>query len=134
MEPEDPGNRDGNIVPVPVVAVMPLIAQGIGALGVVAIQNVIQGVLITIKSYTIRTIILGCLFLLLPLAKILMIKAGLISLSPAILSRAGNTAENPYDTPSMQTTHGFIETVLWEVYAWLGDFFQEDEFDDYLYA
>ena len=55
----------------------------------IAFQNVIQGVLITIKSYAIRTLLLGCLFLFLPLAKILMIKAGLISLAPAILSRAG---------------------------------------------
>ena len=46
----------------------------------------------------------------------------------------GNTADDPYDTPSMQTTHGFIETVLWEVYAWGEDFFKEDEFDDYLYT
>ena len=55
-----------------------------------AFQQLGAGVLITTKSYLVRTVVLGVFFfLLIPLAKLLLIKLGLVSLSPAILSRAG---------------------------------------------
>ena len=90
----------------------------------------------TTKSYILRTAILGFFFFgLLPLGKILLIKAGLLSLSPAILSRAAHAhgAEDPYDTPTLHTVHGSIEAVLWEIYHWIENFYNPDELDDYLY-
>ena len=112
--------------------------QGIGTLLVVAFQNLATGVILSTKSYILRTVILGFFFfLLLPLGKLLMIKFGLLNLSPAILSRAGHghgTSSDPYETPVWQTTHGFLETLLWEMYAAAEGFFDYDEMDDYLYA
>ena len=105
---------------------------------VLLFQNVAQGILITTKSYLLRTVILSLFFfLILPVGKILLIKLGLLSLSPAVLSRAGHHGgggEDPYDIPALQTVHGFIESSLWEVYAWIETFYDTSEFDDYLYA
>ena len=100
-------------------------------------QHMAQGILITTKSYLLRTVILSLFFfLILPVGKILLIKLGLLSLSPAILSRAGHQGggEDPYDTPALQAGHGFIESCLWEVYAWMETFYDTSEFDDYLYS
>ena len=110
--------------------------QGIAALGAFAFQNLATAILLTTKSYILRTVILGIFFFgLLPLGKILLIKAGLLTLSPAILSRAAHAhaAEDPYDTPTLHTVHGTIETVLWEIYHWIENFYSPDELDDYLY-
>ena len=105
---------------------------------VLVFQNVAQGILITTKSYLLRTVMLSLFFfLILPVGKILLIKLGLLSLSPAVLSRAGHHGgggEDPYDIPALQTVHGFIESSLWEVYAWIESFYDTSEFDDYLYA
>ena len=150
---EAASNRTGNVVPVPVVTMMPLLAQvtivsvalcpclyclvqGVGAGLVLLFQHVAQGVLITTKSYLLRTLILGgFFFLVLPLGKLALVKAGLLSLSPAILSRAGlHAEEEPYSSPTLETLHGFIETGLWEIYAWVRTFVDIDEFDDYLYT
>ena len=110
--------------------------QGVGAGLVLLFQHVAQGVLITTKSYLLRTLILGgFFFLVLPLGKLALVKAGLLSLSPAILSRAGlHAEEDPYSSPTLETLHGFIETGLWEIYAWVQTFVDIDEFDDYLYT
>ena len=110
--------------------------QGVGAGLVLLFQHVAQGVLITTKSYLLRTLILGgFFFLVLPLGKLALVKAGLLSLSPAILSRAGlHAEEDPYSSPTLETLHGFIETGLWEIYAWVRTFVDIDEFDDYLYT
>ena len=106
-----------------------------GSLLVVAFQNLATGIILSTKSYILRTVILGFFFfLLLPLGKLLMIKFGLLHLSPAILSRSGHGSSDPYETPMMQTTHGFLETLLWEIYAAAEGFFDYDEIDDYLYT
>ena len=104
---------------------------------VLVFQEVAKGILISSKSYLLRTVILGLFFfLLLPVGKIVLIKLGLLSLSPALLSRAGHHAgaEDPYDLPALQTWHGFIEACLWEVYDWGEKFYDTSEFDDYLYS
>ena len=101
-----------------------------------AFQQLGAGVLITTKSYLVRTAVLGVFFfLLIPLGKLLLIKLGLVSLSPAILSRAGLAAthSDPYDTPYLQTLHGVLETLLWEIYSFAADVFNPESFDDYLY-
>ena len=130
--------RSENAVPVQLVSFMPVLAQGVGSLLVVAFQNLATGIILSTKSYILRTVILGCFFfLLLPLGKLLMIKFGLLNLSPAIVSRAGHghgTSSDPYETPVMQTTHGFLETLLWEMYVAAEGFFDYDEIDDYLYT
>ena len=100
-------------------------------------QNMAQGILITTKSYLLRTVIMSLFFfLILPVGRLVLVKLGLLSLSPAILSRAGRHtgAEDPYDTPALQTWHGFLEACLWEIYAWMETFYDTSEFDDYLYT
>ena len=114
----------------------PLISQVLSSLMLFAFQQLGAGVLITTKSYLVRTVVLGVFFfLLIPLGKLLLIKLGLVSLSPAILSRAGLATghSDPYDTPYLQTLHGIIETLLWEIYSFAEDVFNPESFDDYLY-
>ena len=110
--------------------------QGITALGVFAFQHIASGILLTTKSYLIRTAILSVfLFFLLPLGKVVLIKLGLMSMSPVLLSRAyhHNDSEDPYEQPSLHTLHGILEVLLWEMYAMVENFYQPDEIDDYLY-
>ena len=113
-----------------------ILNQGLGAGLVVVLQNIAQGILITTKSYLLRTSILSFFLLLLPVGKLILIKLGLLGLSPAILSRAGHhgggpgLGDSPYDTPALQTVQGFIESCLWEIYLWIETVFDTSEFDD----
>ena len=117
-----------------------ILYQGLGAGLVVVFQNIAQGILITTKSYLLRTSILSFFLLLLPVGKLILIKLGLLGLSPAILSRAGHQGggpglgDSPYDTPVLQTVQGFIESCLWEIYLSIETVFDTSEFDDYLYT
>ena len=113
-----------------------LISQVLSSLMLFAFQQLGAGVLITTKSYLVRTVVLGVFFFIfIPLGKLLLIKLGLVSLSPAILSRAGLATghSDPYDTPYLTTLHGILETLLWEIYSFAVDVFNPDSYDDYLY-
>ena len=127
--------RTEHLVPVAVVGMMPTLAKVLSSLMLFAFQQLGAGILITTKSYLVRTVILGIFFfLLLPVGKMILVKLGLLSLSPAILSRSsGGGASDPYDNPNLHTLQGLTETLLWEIYSYFEDIFNPDSFDDYLY-
>ena len=100
-------------------------------------QNVAQGILITTKSYLLRTAILSLFFfLVLPVGKLILLKLGLLGLfglTPA--GRAGHDGGGGLGaSPDLQTEAGFLESYLFEIKAWIETFYDISEFDDYLYA
>ena len=115
------------------VTLVPLIAQAMGIFIAVAFQYAVKGMLITIKSYLIRTLLIGFFFFVfLPLAKMAMIKAGLLAMAPAILSRASRVDDDPYETPPMESFQGIVEFLIWEMYK-LGESFYGD-IDDLMFS
>ena len=120
---QEADDRTGLSTPVFMVTMVPLLAKAMGIFIAVTFQYAVKGILITIKSYMIRTILLGLFFfVMIPLGKLSLIKAGLLAMSPAILSRSGNVNEDPYDTPSMESFQGIVETFIWEIFR-LGESF-----------
>jgi len=101
-----------------------LIAQAGGIFISVAFKYAAKNILVTIKSFMIRTILLGlCFFVLLPLGKLFIIKTGLLSLAPSTISNIeGGRSDGMLAVESIQD---LIEFFLSEVYE-LGESFFDD--------
>ena len=114
------------LVTTPVLATMiPHIAQAVGIFIAVAFKYAAMNILLTIKSFMIRTVLLGLFFfVLLPLGKIAVIKTGLLSMAPSILSRASGGRSDD-DTSAVESAQGLVEFLLWEMYK-LGEGFFDD--------
>ena len=78
----------------------------------------------TVKSFLIRTILLGLFFfVLIPLGKLFAIKTGLLLLSPSIISRAGE--ERSDDMLDVESMEDLLEFFVSEIYK-LGESFVDD--------
>eukprot|EP00091_Calanus_sinicus_P012831 TRINITY_DN28676_c0_g1_i1.p2 TRINITY_DN28676_c0_g1~~TRINITY_DN28676_c0_g1_i1.p2 ORF type:complete len:134 (-),score=33.32 TRINITY_DN28676_c0_g1_i1:56-457(-) len=110
----------------PVLATMiPHIAQALGIFIAVVFKYAATNILLTIKSFMIRTVLLGLFFfVLLPLGKIAVIKTGLLAMAPSILSRAGGGRSDD-ETSAVESAQGLVEFLLWEMYK-LGEGFFGD--------
>ena len=83
----------------------------------------VKGALLTMKSYLVRTAVLGAFFfLLLPLGKAVLVSAGIASLSALGLAE------------SEQHGGGLLGTFFSEARQWAEVFVNVDFLDDFLYS
>eukprot|EP00092_Neocalanus_flemingeri_P021579 GFUD01023405.1.p1 GENE.GFUD01023405.1~~GFUD01023405.1.p1 ORF type:complete len:191 (+),score=34.04 GFUD01023405.1:73-645(+) len=128
---EEAEDRTGLSTPTFMITLVPLLAQAAGIFIAVAFQYAVKGMLLTLKSYMVRTLLLGFFFFVfLPIAKVILIKVGLLAMAPSILSRASRVDDDPYDTSPIESFQGIAEYLIWEIYK-LGESFYSD-IDDFM--
>ena len=104
--------------------IVSLVAQATGIFISVAFKYAAKNILVTVKSFLIRTILLGLFFfVLIPLGKLFAIKTGLLLLSPSIISRAGE--ERSGDMSAVESMEDLLEFFVSEIYK-LGESFVDD--------
>ena len=104
--------------------IVSLVAQATGIFISVAFKYAAKNILVTVKSFLIRTILLGLFFfVLIPLGKLFAIKTGLLLLSPSIISRAGE--ERSGDMLAVESMEDLLEFFVSEIYK-LGESFVDD--------
>ena len=122
-------DREGALITGPsslAVTMIPLIAQAFGIFLAVVFKYAAMNILITVKSFMIRTALLGSFFFLfLPLGKMAVVQTGLSSMmTPSLLSRAdGQRNEETLD--DIMSPEHMIEFVLSEIFKLAESFFDD---------
>ena len=109
--------------------IVSLVAQAMGIFISVAFKYAAKSILVTVKSFMIRTILLGLFFfVLIPLGKLLAMKTGLLILTPSIISRAGEEkSDRIFAVESMQD---LLEFLVSEIYKLVESF--ADDIDSFV--
>ena len=103
--------------------IVSLVGQATGIFISVAFKYAAKSILVTVKSFMIRTILLGLFFFfLIPLGKFLAIKTGLLILTPSIISRAGEErSEQILAVESMQDLSEFFVSEMYKLLESFGE-------------
>merc|ERR1712059_35586 len=111
---------------------VPLLAQGLGVFVAVAFQFALKNILMTLKSYIIRTLLLsGFFFVLIPIAKIMMIKTGFFFWIHQLMDlvRGGREGkENVFTfvpSSSPDTLQGAMEYLVQQIYTDAQSFYED---------